>query len=192
MIIVIDAYNLLKQLKGSSFITEQQRMFFVNELCLYAKSKQHAIITVFDGGFSSWPSREKKGDVMIVYSGTRSSADDYIKQYLVQQKGKEILLVSSDGDLNNWAAKYSFVSIDSILFYDFMKQARRTKKNKKNYDTTITKIARDTTAEVDELMYAMNTVEDVDEEEGMLSRKKHLSRQLTKNERRLDKILRKL
>ena len=122
MVIVIDAYNLLKQIFDDP-IVQQDRERYINTLKRYAKKKQHTIILVFDGGFSDWQSREKHGNVIVIYSGTRDSADEVIKRYLEENKDKDLLLVTADRQIIDHAAHFQIVSIDPLVFDNYVKQA---------------------------------------------------------------------
>ncbi len=50
MIILIDGYNVLKQVYPSTQISEAQRQQFINQLRSYGKIKQHKVVLVFDAG----------------------------------------------------------------------------------------------------------------------------------------------
>ena len=116
MIILIDAYNLLKKI-FSGEITHTQRKNFVAYYGAYAKRKGHHVVIVFDGGDSYWPSSSKQTLSEIVYAGQSKSADDYIREYISANKGKEIVLVSSDRQLCIFANQQGVISIDSDIFY---------------------------------------------------------------------------
>lgn len=123
MIIVIDAYNLLRSMPPyKKTISDQERKQFIASLGAYGRRKDHKIVIVFDGGAHDWPFKERINGVIVVYSGIHESADDYIKEYLEQQRAKDLLLVSSDSELNRFAASRSIPSIDSISFYELVQQ----------------------------------------------------------------------
>lgn len=111
MIVVVDAYNLLKRGSRTIEISYQDRVRFIAWLTAYQKQKGHSIVVVFDGGDALWPTVHQQRHVSVVYSGVNRSADDYIKQYIAQHAHQELLLVSSDGELVNWADRYDVVSI---------------------------------------------------------------------------------
>ncbi len=123
MIILIDAYNLLKQLYAAEHISDRDRAEYIALLNRYSKAKRHKIILVFDGGFFDMPSREKEGQVMIIYAGKNKSADQAIKEYLSINKSRDLLLVSADRELVDCANKFDMVAIDPVVFDGYVRQA---------------------------------------------------------------------
>ena len=116
MIIIIDGYNLLKGASEGREVSESERRSFIHKLAIYGKRKRHKMVVVFDGGASNWPFKEKIGDVTVIYSGGKQTADKVIKHYIDDHPSKEILLVTTDRDLNMFACKKGKVSIDSNDF----------------------------------------------------------------------------
>ena len=153
MIILVDAYNVLKR-SVSTDISVRQREQFITLLGKYAHSKGHIVILVFDGGESSWPEIIKRDHAQVVYSGYKISADDYIHDYLERNKNKEIVLVSSDRVLCVWANQHEIASIDSDLFYRIVQQSGKALEQPSDRGVTsgVVKIAQATNAELDELM----------------------------------------
>lgn len=123
MIIVIDGYNLVKYIRPHGSISDKERRVFVHTLARYGKKKRHKIIIVFDGGLSEWPYKEKIAGVTVLYSGRRASADDVIMQYLEDHHKKDMLLVSSDHELNLFASHHTIVSIGVEEFTLLLKEA---------------------------------------------------------------------
>ena len=117
MILVIDAYNILKQVSQNQFINERQRRRFLNELCQYAALKKHTMIVVFDGGAHEWPLKERHNGLTVVYSGRKESADDYIRTYIDELVTDNALLISSDAGLCSWALRCGVESIPAVTFY---------------------------------------------------------------------------
>src|SRR5205085_2313715 len=97
------------------------------QLAAYAALKGHTVVMVFDGGPAGWPSKEKQGNVVIVYVGAGATADDYIKDYINRNHGHEILLVSTDRQLCSWAQTHEVTTIDAQAFYALMLEAVTTK-----------------------------------------------------------------
>jgi len=120
MILVIDGYNVIKQALLKNTISDSQRERFIKQLGKYRKIRGHKIELVFDGGSYDWPTREKVNGVYLIYSGYNESADHYIKRYLKEHKSLDILLVSSDRDICNCAARLGIEYIDSKEFYKIM------------------------------------------------------------------------
>ena len=93
MILLIDGYNLIKNVLGVSSITSKDKSDFIRKLDSYAKQKNHKVILVFDGGGYSFPFTEKIGLVKVIYSGYKQSADDFIKNYIKENKNQNLLLL---------------------------------------------------------------------------------------------------
>jgi len=137
MILVIDGYNLLKHIDPHRNITEHERSQFLHQLKRYARRKKHRVVVVFDGGPYQWPYSasadaacyegqapisKKRSLVKVIYSGARETADEVIMQYLHDHKTKDLLLVSSDHEINLFASKHDIVSIGSDDFYRLFKE----------------------------------------------------------------------
>ncbi|KKP23892.1 MAG: hypothetical protein SZ59_C0003G0116 [candidate division TM6 bacterium GW2011_GWF2_28_16] len=125
MIVIIDGYNLLKQvfhkIKGK---LDLQRDQLINELSFY-KSKKHPeikeIVVVFDGGTEKHAERQINKGIVVVFSGQRQSADEYILDFVKKNKNKEILLVTKDAELKKLCAQYNVDAVDVFDFYDIVK-----------------------------------------------------------------------
>lgn len=126
MVILIDGYNLLKQLDPGLYVTEDTRNHLIRLLGAYHKKRGHAIVLIFDGGLVSWPTQELKYGITIVYAGKGKSADDYIKDYISEHVRQDLLLVSSDRELALWANKYEIASIDALPFNGLVRDALYT------------------------------------------------------------------
>ena len=151
MIIVIDGYNLLKQvLHNKEEVTEYQRKSFIAQMEKYARQKNNSIQIFFDAGPETWSFHEDYDLVRVFYSGSLYSADDLIEFFLRENRDKDILLVTSDNRLQIFASDLSIVSMTSLDFYNFIKV--KYKKNTKRLSNYIKKIAKDENKELDSLM----------------------------------------
>jgi predicted RNA-binding protein with PIN domain len=124
MIIVIDGYNLLKQIfphaKGK---LDKQRDAFIRQLGYYKSKKSKdlkEIIVVFDAGPFSHATREIHHNVVIVFSGQKSSADDWIIEYVQRHKGEELLVVTMDRKIITQCEKDGATTLGSLDFYGIM------------------------------------------------------------------------
>jgi uncharacterized protein len=141
MIIIVDAYNLLRAVPPyKKTITDKERSQFITQLNAYGRRKGHKIIVVFDGGPYEWPFKEQKKIITVVYSGIHETADDYIKKYIETYREKDLLLVSSDSELNRWAARYNIPSIDSSSFYQLLHQELSTKESASTKQQEVVKL----------------------------------------------------
>ena len=122
MNILIDGYNLLKQALGTKQISERQRNWFAQRAAEYANKKGHTLYIVYDAGPYTRLTKEKKGRVITVYSGHKDTADDIIMHYIEENLLKNLLVVTTDRQLNAYADQFGIPSIDSLDFYRCMKE----------------------------------------------------------------------
>lgn len=193
----MDAYNLLRSVPPyKKNITNKERTYFIAQLSAYGKRKGHKIVIVFDGGPHEWPFKESLKRVTVVYSGMHESADDYIKEYIDAHYDQDLLLVSSDSELNRWAEQLNIPSIDSATFYQLLYQELSTKQPMSEKGSTVTKLHHDNDViDIDELMMqASKMVPQKSEDFAMQKIKRHHTKkdQVTKRERALLKKLNKL
>jgi predicted RNA-binding protein with PIN domain len=129
MIILIDAYNVLKSLY-TNVLSPQQQAFYVQLITNYAKRKGHVLILVFDGGpfFNLYKIKEKH--VETVYSGKNAIADDVIKQYINEYQYKDLLVVSSDREIRTYAERHDVTTIDSFSFNEYVQTYMQSTKIK--------------------------------------------------------------
>ncbi len=189
MKLLIDGYNLLKKIKKTSYITDSERNKFLKQLNNYAHQKKLSIIIVFDGGPFNWPQHEKMSSVVeVIYSGAQQNADTYIKQYLDEHANKELLLISSDRELVNYAHNHNVISLDSYTFSELLYHNQSLPKIA-THKEPLRKLTIQSTPELDILMEQLKvptkTTEDRKRERG----KTHT---LSKEERKLLQKLKKL
>ena len=195
MIIIVDAYNFLRAAPlYKKTITDQERAKFIAQLGVYGRRKGHKIVIVFDGGPYEWPYKENKKIVVVVYSGIHESADDYIKEYVEVHHAKDLLLVSSDAELNRWAARHNIPSIDSSSFYYLLHQELSIKEATLVKQQEIIKLSNDANDDIDALMHeASKNVPVKSEDFASTSKRKSTKKnQSNKQERALLKKLYKL
>lgn len=152
MIIIVDGYNLLKQLHVGKYIDEDTRMQLIHQLASYQKKRGHEIVLVFDGGINPWPIQEDKLGVCVVYPGINKSADDYIKVYISEFQGQDLLLVSSDRELNHWAGKHDIVSLNSMPFFEIVRDTLAGKDQRAQWKSGMVKTAKNDDPFLDALM----------------------------------------
>ena len=117
MIIIIDGYNYLKSTTGSKFISDGQMREWIHALEKYVYYRGNQIIVVFDAGPYLFASSDRYGSVEVWYAGQYQTADDWIKAWLLKNKEKDLLLVSSDREIRNCADGLNLVSISSQEFF---------------------------------------------------------------------------
>jgi predicted RNA-binding protein with PIN domain len=196
MIIVVDAYNLLRSVPPyKKTITDRERMQFIARLSAYGRRKGHKVVIVFDGGPHEWPFKEHMKTVTIVYSGIHESADDYIKEYIEAHHMKDLLLVSSDSELNRCADRLNIPSIDSSTFAHLVYQELSTKQVALHTQDDVVKLHEGGTVDIDALMMeASKVVPQKSEDVIAETPKRHHVKQhdVSKQERALLKKLKKL
>jgi predicted RNA-binding protein with PIN domain len=199
MIILVDAYNLLRATPPyKKTITEKERMQFIARLSGYGRAKGHKIVIVFDGGPHEWPFKENMKIVQVVYSGIHETADDYIKEYIQAHKAKDLLLVSSDSELNRYAQHHTIPSIDSSMFAQLLYESITIQKSSNaQQPQEITKLTQDKefSADAQEMLDKLMTQasKNVSEKSEDFSQARTMKKdQLTKEERILLQKLKKL
>jgi predicted RNA-binding protein with PIN domain len=201
MIILIDAYNLLHAFPShAKTLTDSKRAQFIKRLSRYGRIKKHSMVLVFDGGLNQWPSTDKIHEVQIIYSGTRFSADDCIKQYLSEHCTKDILLVSSDRELNDFAQRLNIPSIDSPAFYyilqEAVQQSNKTNRSAGDFVKMVRKEENEKESgpqhDIDALMMEASKILPVKSEDVVQDDRREKSKQVSKQERILLKKLHKL
>ena len=195
MILLIDAYNVLKQGDKVQYITDEQQKVFIKHLMEYARNKGHTIMVIFDGGSSWFPEEYVQGPVRVIYAGSNTTADSIIKERIPLLDPLNTLLITSDRALRKYAASYNIVSIESSLFkqYSKIQQPPASSLTILKDPSKPRKLkGHKSSSEVDDLMERASRVilykpEDGDQKERIRNRK-----QLSKQEKRLAEIIKKL
>ncbi len=103
MKLLIDGYNLIKFRMQKDRITDAELRAFLKSLGHYCQTKNLAATIVLDGGVFGFTCSEKQYGLNIIYTGYKSTADDFIKQHLtLYAKQVELLVVSSDREIVNF------------------------------------------------------------------------------------------
>jgi predicted RNA-binding protein with PIN domain len=198
MIVVVDAYNVLKQVVATGDITQRERNNFISQLGKYATIKKHTIVLVFDGGAHDRVFKEQVAGIQVVYSGPHQTADHYIAEYLTKIAGKEIVLASSDRELNSQADDLGVASIGAQDFYEILQSTLRDRDTGRDSGAAhktqgqIVKLHEDSNPGLDALMQeaaygAVIKKEDIRGSTASLDSKKP-----TRVDRQLLKVLKKL
>lgn len=195
MIIVVDAYNLLRAVPPyKKTITDKERVQFIAQLSAYGRRKGHKVVIVFDGGPHEWPFKENMKTVLVVYSGIHESADDYIKEYIDIHKAKDLMLVSSDSELNRYAARLNIPSIDSSTFHQLLMQELSAKQSSvahQKHDQVV--IMHHSAEDIDAIMMEASKNVPIKSDDFVANKDRAAnSEQVSKQERALLKKLKKL
>jgi len=194
MVLLIDGYNVLKQVFSAQMVGERERRDFIEQLGGYGKKRQHKLILVFDGGPYERSWQEKIAGVYVVYSGSIETADDYIKRYLEEHKQYDLFLVSSDRDLRSAAARVKIESMKSLEFYKLVQEALQNGVGKSLRQAEPVKTAEEQNAQLDEVMREGSKVVQTKVEDFVKSirSRKSKSHRPSKKERQKLKKLKKL
>jgi len=151
--LIIDAYNILKQVASNLYITHGERAKFITQIVAYAEKRNIDIVVVFDGAPSDeqWLS-EHRHRVTIVYAGHGIQADTFIQKYVAKYQEHELLLVSTDRALCRWVAHYKVHSIDALAFYVMLRQTQHVESPKQQADGKAVKLDANSPADLDALM----------------------------------------
>lgn len=193
MLLLIDGYNLIKQVLGCQRVSHAQLTHFVAELERYLKKQRLQALMVLDGGQSTHGHELKNATLTIRFSGYQQTADTVIMQYLDEHAGHEIVVISSDRQIRNHAHSKGKETICSDEFYyQFMKKDRGTVPSV-NKNAQLHKLSTTSPLELDELMLeATHAILPKDEDFGSKTIVRHSSQRLSKKERKRDQILKKL
>jgi hypothetical protein len=152
MIVLVDGYNLLRQIHGKQS-NESQRSALVNLLGRYVHKRNHKVVIFFDGGNAGIPYQEKQKGIVVWFSGHNTTADDLIIEYVETHKGKDMVVVTLDRDLKNKCGLYA-PSLEPLIFYGRIQELLAPQPTKKpNLKTGIKKLTDENDAALDSLMY---------------------------------------
>lgn len=120
MYIIVDAYNVLKAVFSGKWISSDQRKAFIQQMGIYARKKGHTVFLVFDGFEDDRDAGKEFPGVRVMYAEYQT-ADELIERLLDELKAKDVLLVSSDRQLNVKAQSLNIPSIEAMLFDELLR-----------------------------------------------------------------------
>lgn len=178
---------------------DRRRSTFIAQLGAYAAKRKHDLVVVFDGGPYDRAYCEHQNGVEVVYSGSAQTADEYICNYMTMRQNVELLLVSSDHELCTYADRLDFVSIDSCYFYRIVQDmlstsvaGHRVRYKKTQSGEQAIKLHHDTSPELDAYMQQAVHYMVIKDAEMSQSARPARRDEVTRRERRLLNILKKL
>lgn len=188
MIVLVDGYNLLRQIHGKQS-NESQRSALVNLMGRYVHKRNHKVIIFFDGGNATVPYQEKQKGIIVWFSGQQKTADDLIIEYTQTHKGKDMVVVTLDRDLKNKCGLYA-PALEPLVFYGRVQEVLSPHITKKPDPTSgIKKLTDETDSDLDRLMYEAGlgscTLKDDDHQE----RQSSTGQKLSKKQKLKNKIL---
>lgn len=193
MYIIIDGYNILKGLYDGAYIDERQRSLFISRLASYAKKKCHTVALVFDGGDFSYAVKEHINGIEVYYAGFDLNADRFIKKLLKSAVHKDqTLVVSSDREVRDTARRLSVRSLTSMEFLEHLHDADESVVTEVRTNATLVKTSQDVNPELDALL-AQATERIPLKKDDIMSRQQSLSvKKISKQERDLQQLKKKL
>lgn len=192
MFLLIDGYNLIKSSSSQIFVSDSLRKYYVNQLNIYCKKKNHKAILVFDGGTFAYPSKEIIDLVTIIFSGYKSTADQVIKNYISENKGKDLILITSDRDLQKFAKSlnFEFLPVSEFNGFLFNKEKDRVADTIKIKDQAI-KTSNEHNFDLDNLMNKISNIE-ILKDDDIISNKHQKANSISKTKKQLIKKIKKL
>ncbi len=152
MKIIVDAYNLLHAIFPGPRAKEKQKQKLIDELRAYARNSGNQIMLVFDGGDFTYPYVDEQKTISIVWAGHRMSADDWIMEYLDKNRNQDLLVASSDREIQAHASDLGIVCMGAYRFYKTI-MAKRPEPQKIAKDQgAIKNRSKPSDNQVDELM----------------------------------------
>ena len=104
---------------------DPQRDMFIRQLGCYKHKKLgdiKDIILVFDAGPFSHATREIKHGIVVMFSGQKSSADDWIIEYAQKHRNDELLVVTNDRKILSASERCNAVTLSSNDFYHIVQK----------------------------------------------------------------------
>jgi predicted RNA-binding protein with PIN domain len=190
MIILIDGYNVLKRMGPNIQVSEYERRAFIKRMGSYAHKKGHEVIVIFDAGPYDWIHKERLDGLTVVYSGQFQTADEFIMQYLDANQAKEILVVSSDNEIGRYASGLEVPSIGSEDFLRLINDALLQEELIADEEVSVT--LNNTMQDLDEIMREASKQVPIKGEDIRQGRIKNVGREMSRTEKKLYRILKKL
>jgi len=173
MFIIIDGYNLIRQSsklrRYELYSLQAGRQALVSRLSGYQQKKGHKITVIFDGwqGEEREEERDRHDNVDIIYSRFGEDADAVVKR-LAAESEEETVVVSSDREIASFATRLGKIALSSVEFESVMNRAIASAPGN-NY---------------------INASDDAGRTD--IKRKKGPSRKLSKAQKNMQKIMRRL
>ena len=117
MFVFIDAYNVLKTMKGVDYVLPRESESFIQRAQRRAQLRSYHITIVFDAGDGYRPTTHQKSHMAIVYSGLQQNADDMLIQLIERSSGHEKLLVTADRSLRKRGLACGAQPVDPITYW---------------------------------------------------------------------------
>lgn len=118
MIVLVDAYNVLKTMHSAHFIVPGTADRFVRKVYARAAAQGYRVEIVFDGGAGGQHRVERRPQGTTIYTGSKQSADEMIYSLVEQYRPNEVVVVSADRALRSAVSRLGAKLIDPQVFWD--------------------------------------------------------------------------
>ena len=125
--LIIDGYNLLGVRGPIRADMEHERTQLIHELGRYAKRKHHQLMVVFDGWKSGDPceGQQSMSGITVIFSKLGERADQVIQRLCVEY-GSNVVVVSSDREISDYARSQGNFTISAQEFEQRLRQTSST------------------------------------------------------------------
>jgi len=136
---IIDGDNVIGSSPDISLEDEKSRLKLIYIIRKFQENKKNNVTIVFDGVPEGGVQREDISEKFcVLYPPAGSSADDEIKRILDSYSYfKDVIVVTSDRELRNFAKKKGAKIVNSIEFYFQLKRISRIHGKKEETDKRI-------------------------------------------------------
>jgi predicted RNA-binding protein with PIN domain len=130
---IIDGNNLIGCCPEIEIADPQSRDKLISIILTFQEAKNVKITIVFDGASEKWGNKTPiTPKLTVIFPHFGRTADDEIKSIIDGYSNQhEVMLISSDRELKDFAKDKGIKTVNSIEFYyDLKKAARKTNKNR--------------------------------------------------------------
>lgn len=117
MILLIDAYNVLKTMHSAHFIAPPLAQRFISIVFARAQLRGYRAEIIFDGGPGGQYTTQQYPYGTIIYTGSAKSADDSIRERAELLKGDEVVVISADRAVRSAASRFGAKLVDPEVFW---------------------------------------------------------------------------
>jgi len=121
MVVIIDAYNVLKYMASSALVSQVVIDRFIGSVGRRARMRRYSAIIVFDGGSSRYCTESVRDNLRIIHAGQGGSADDCIRELLDSVPADNTVLVTADRELQAVARHKRIITMPPPLWWAAMR-----------------------------------------------------------------------
>lgn len=117
MFVFVDAYNVLKTMKGVDFVSPRESESFIVCAQQRALARGYHLVMVFDAGEGKRPTVYHKPHITIIYSGLQNNADDVLIDVIERSQEHEKFLVTADRSLRKRGIACGAQPVDPVTYW---------------------------------------------------------------------------